>query len=64
MKLQSYLDLKGLTHEAFGDEIGVKRLTVWRWVHNEQFPRPHHIQAIHRATDGAVTANDLYGVAA
>ncbi|WP_373319090.1 YdaS family helix-turn-helix protein [Gluconobacter kondonii] len=39
--------------------LGVSHTTVSRWISRQTIPSPRMLGAIHRATDGQVTASDL-----
>lgn len=63
MKLAEYLKLANLTDADFAQRIGVERSTVTR-LRGDQIPTREVMRAIAEATNGAVTANDFYGIAA
>ena len=62
MKLVNYLKRNQITRDEFAAMIGVDRVSVWRWENGRVFPL-RHLEAIARATDGKVTANDFLRVA-
>jgi len=59
MTLAAYLEKRGLTRADFARLIGVRHLTVTRYVRGEQIPEPEYLRRIYRATDGMVTPNDF-----
>ena len=63
MTLTQYLKQHDLTDEAFAAMIDVERSTVSR-LRGSQIPKRDIMHRIVQATNGAVTANDFYGVAA
>lgn len=63
MTLTSYLKKHSLTDDAFAALIDVERSTVTR-LRGKQIPKPEVMRRIAKATNGEVTANDFYGVAA
>ena len=60
MTLRQYLGERGITYEVFAAIIGVDTSTVGRYVVGRRRPREEIMRRIHKATDGAVTANDFY----
>ena len=70
MQLSAYLEAQGLTHEAFAEKcmkadppVKVDRSTITRLC-ADQIPSKQLMAAIAQVTDGEVTANDFYGIAA
>lgn len=61
MKLADYLSDKKIRPSAFAATLGVPPSTVMRWANGTRLPRLEAVAAIHRATDGAVTAEDFIG---
>jgi Helix-turn-helix len=59
MKLGAWIDRKRLTLREFGERIGVDESSVSRYINGGRMPRPEHLAAIMRETNGAVTANDF-----
>lgn len=59
MKLETYLSENGIKPTAFATEIGVAPSTITRLLRGERSPRLELMQAIKRATGGAVTADDF-----
>lgn len=57
MKLQAWLDLKGLSQHDFATLVGRERSTVTRWV-GGRMPSKSDLAIIRDVTEGAVTAND------
>lgn len=57
MQLRDYLKLVDKHPEAFANEIGVSRRTVYRYLSGER-PKFAQIIRIKKATNGAVTASD------
>lgn len=45
---------------ALAERAEVGRQTVWNWEHKLYRPSYQHLQAIAVATDGEVTAGDMY----
>ena len=61
MTLADYLARTGTTLEAFGARLGVAHSTVQRWATGQSRPRGRAaMEAVVRATGGAVTAADFY----
>ncbi|WP_206030313.1 type II toxin-antitoxin system CcdA family antitoxin [Roseomonas sp. AR75] len=61
MTLRDYLRRTGTTLTAFGDRVGVSHTTVMRWAAGQAAPRDKAtMEAVARATDGAVTAADFF----
>jgi antitoxin CcdA len=64
MTLREYLRKTGTTLTAFGDRVGVSHTTVMRWAAGQAAPRDRAtMDAVLRATKGAVTAGDFFGSA-
>jgi len=61
MKLIDYIECSNLTFQAFGDRLGVSGEAVRLWATGGRTPRPMHMNAISRETDGRVTPNDFFG---
>jgi len=59
MTLADYLEQNGLTQAAFAARIDAHPITVNRWATGRVMPRRPQIEAIEKATAGAVTASDL-----
>ena len=59
MKLSKYLELKGETGPEFARRIGVTPQAVRYWRRGERRPSATLMLRIARATEGAVTPNDL-----
>lgn len=59
MRLATYLTQNGISDADFAKRIGVERQSVYRYKTGERYPDRVTLVAIHRATDGAVTANDF-----
>lgn len=59
MTLKEYLDQNGLSLKAFGDHCGVSAPTILRARDGVNIPSRRTLEAIIRATGGAVTVNDL-----
>jgi transcriptional regulator with XRE-family HTH domain len=57
MKLQAWLDLKGLSHADFARLVNRERSTVTRWALG-RMPNQSDLATIRDVTSGAVTAND------
>lgn len=60
MKLSQYLADAGVTQEAFGKSIGVKRLAVLRYLNGQRKPSPATAKRIIKVTKGQVAYEDLY----
>lgn len=63
MRLKEYLDQTGVTRAEFARRIGVQHITVTRYL-NGRVPEPSVMEKIIETTDGEVTANDFFGIAA
>jgi hypothetical protein len=61
MKLETYLEQRGLTMGGFAREHGLSKLVVWRACRWGQIPSKETLDRIRDATGGLVTANDWYG---
>ena len=59
MTLREYLDWKGLSPEAFGQQINVSRVAVVRYLNGERRPRWDKLPEIVKATGGLVTADSF-----
>jgi transcriptional regulator with XRE-family HTH domain len=64
MKLADYLAQAGLSDADFADLIGVNRSTVSRLRRTGQCPSRQTIAAIAKVTEGKVSADDFWLVAA
>lgn len=64
MKLTEYLEQPGRTASSLAQATNVAVSTITRAAKGEAVPSPQLMEAIYRATDGAVTPNDFYGLAA
>jgi transcriptional regulator with XRE-family HTH domain len=64
MGLREYRRLKNLSAVEFGRLVGVTHSTVLRWEDGKIFPAAESLQKIQSVTNGAVTPNDLFQVAA
>jgi post-segregation antitoxin (ccd killing protein) len=65
MKLAEYLERTDTTLQALGERLGVSHTTVLRWATGQAVPRGRaRMEALARATQGAVTAVDFFPEAA
>ena len=64
MVLSEYLRKHDLSYAAFGERIGVKAQTVWRYANAERVPTPKVMRRIIEETDGAIGPGDFFGEAA
>lgn len=64
MTLRDYLTSTGLTRAEFAKIIGVTSEAVRRYADCGRVPTPKVMTEILRATEGKVTANDFFRVAA
>lgn len=64
MTLADYLKADGNRASDLANAIGVAVSTITRAARGETIPSRELMQAIHRHTDGAVTPNDFFGIAA
>ena len=65
MKLAEYLERTDTTLQALGERLGVSHTTVLRWATGQAVPRGRaRMEALARATQGAVTAADFFPEAA
>jgi transcriptional regulator with XRE-family HTH domain len=58
--LPDYLANRGETQKAFAARSGLTDSTLSRVLSGKIAPSPEVVEKVHQATDGAVTANDLY----
>ena len=59
MKLSDWLEMKNLTASAFADQVRVSVSTVTRCMNGQRRPEWPTLEAIFKATNGAVTPNDF-----
>jgi transcriptional regulator with XRE-family HTH domain len=64
MTLKDYLAREGNTATKLADEAGVSVSTITRAAEGATMPSRDLMGKIFKATDGAVTPNDFYGIAA
>ena len=64
MTLDQYIRDKGLTNAEFGELVGANHSTISRLRKGKQVPGPDLMVAIYEVTEGAVSANDFYGIMA
>lgn len=65
MRLQDYLEAQSLSYAEFARMIGVKKTdTVRRYATGERRPHKDLLPVIVEKTNGQVTPNDFFGVAA
>jgi len=64
MKLSNYLVKNDLTLKAFAEQIGRTEATVSRLARGKHRPDWKTIEAIEKATNGKVRANDFFEAAA
>lgn len=62
MTLTDYLQRSGTTLAQLADQLGCNRGMLSRIARGRQIPRPDLMRRIYDATQGAVTANDFYGL--
>jgi transcriptional regulator with XRE-family HTH domain len=64
MRLEEYLAETGLTRAEFARRIGVRHISVTRYLREGRVPEPSVMCKIIEATDGKVSANDFFDLAA
>jgi transcriptional regulator with XRE-family HTH domain len=64
MRLDEYLTQTSASRAEFAQEIGVSVESVRRYLAGERIPDREIMVKIALATDGQVTANDFFGLAA
>jgi predicted DNA-binding protein (UPF0251 family) len=64
MRLEDYLQTTGMTRAEFARRIGVRHITVTRYVQEGRVPESSVMGKIIEVTEGKVTANDFFGIAA
>lgn len=52
------------TLEAFANDLGASKGTLWKWENRKAIPRPEYMRKIVEVSNGSVTANDWYTEAA
>lgn len=60
VKLSEYLKDRNLSRAEFGNIIGVSQVAITRYINGLRIPRSVHLEAIAKATDGAVKPNDFF----
>ena len=60
MDLASYLTTKKQKPSAFAAEIGRSHTTVLRWLDGSMSPSPQAVRDVFAATNGQVTASDMF----
>lgn len=60
MKLSAYLEREALSDEEFGKRVGRDRSTIYRIRNGTHKPSPELMEAIARASEGAVLPNDYF----
>lgn len=60
MKLDAYLTETKTSKKALADALGVTEEAVRLWVTGQRKPRQEQLDALHRATEGRVSANDFW----
>ena len=63
MRLEEYLAETGLTRAEFARQIGVRQFSITRYLEG-RVPEPSVMCKIIEATEGKVSANDFFGLAA
>lgn len=64
MKLSDYLTHNSISPADFAKSIGVSKETVRRYIVGDRRPEREKLHTIAEATNGEVTANDFFGIAA
>lgn len=60
MTLNKYLSQNQTTVKSFAAKIGLKEISLYRYMRNTRVPRPEIMIRIFDVTDGAVTPNDFH----
>ena len=63
MKLRKWLNQQKLTNRAFAEMVQASESAVHMWTRVDRLgrmPRPHHMMAIQKATNGKVRPQDFY----
>lgn len=64
MKLSDYLETNGISRSIFAQHVGVTTEAVRRYADCGRVPTPKVMSKILAATNGEVTANDFFRIAA
>lgn len=64
MRLQEYLAVTSTSRADFAQQIGVSVESVRRYLNEGRIPEPSVMSKIIEATEGKVSANDFFGLAA
>lgn len=64
MTLKDYLALPDVSAARLAETVGVSASTIWRAAEGRTVPSRKLMTDLFEATDGKVTPNDFYGVAA
>ena len=64
MKLADYLQRHSISPADFAKSIGVNKETVRRYMVGDRRPDRENLRLIADKTNGEVTANDFFGIAA
>ncbi len=62
MKLAKWIKNQNITIPAFAKEIGKNRSLVHKYVYGKAIPKQDAMVKIYQLTQGAVSANDFYGL--
>lgn len=63
MTLHDWLNLNGVSCSEFARKSGInQRQDVWKYARGRSIPSAVNMALIFRATSGAVTPNDFYGL--
>lgn len=63
MTLAEFISSTKISRRDFAAIIGVSEVSVTRYLQGSRIPSKDEMLRIAKATDGAVTPNDFYGVA-
>ena len=58
MRIKDYLEMKGMSVNAFAKLSGISQPTMNRYVQGKRFPSPANLHQISQATEGKVTFED------
>jgi transcriptional regulator with XRE-family HTH domain len=64
MRLQEYLTINRVSRAEFAQKIDVSVESIRRYLQTGRVPEPSVMEKIIEATEGKVTANDFFGIAA
>jgi transcriptional regulator with XRE-family HTH domain len=60
MRLEKYITKNGISRRLAAQEIGIREMSLGRYINNRRYPEPEILRKIYDWSGGEVTPNDFF----